>query len=82
MNGSRALSRLIEKLQALPGIGPKSAQRLAMYLLHAPPAVAEELGEALKGLREGVRTCRVCFNYADEEAVSYTHLTLPTKRIV
>ena len=68
MNGSsRALSRLIEKLQALPGVGPKSAQRVAMYLLHSPPTVAEELAQALLGLREGVRTCRVCFNYADED---------------
>jgi recombination protein RecR len=64
---SRALSGLIDKLEALPGIGPKSAQRVAMYLLHSPPSVAEELAQALMGLREGVRTCRVCFNYADEE---------------
>jgi len=40
---------------------------VAMYLLHASPDVAEELGQALMALREGVRTCRVCFNYADED---------------
>jgi len=48
-------------------MGPKSAQRVAMFLLHAPPSTAERLAQALLALREGVRTCRQCFNYSDED---------------
>ena len=59
------LARLIEAFNKLPGIGPKSAQRLAYYLLHRPDEEAKALAEAILALKEKVRLCSVCFNVTD-----------------
>lgn len=64
---SRSLGRLIEALQALPGIGVKSAERVAMFILANPPELARDLAGAITQAREGVRACQVCFNYSDKE---------------
>jgi recombination protein RecR len=56
--------RLIEELERLPGIGPKSAQRLALYLLQADAAKVERLSEALLDAKHEVGRCRECFNWA------------------
>jgi recombination protein RecR len=61
------LSRLIEELQRLPGIGPKSAQRLAFHILRAPREEAEALAAAIRDVQERIRSCRICFNYTDGE---------------
>jgi recombination protein RecR len=61
------LQRLIEELERLPGIGPKSAQRLALHVLGQPAARAEALSLALAGLHAGLRPCAECFNYAAAE---------------
>ncbi len=52
-------------LRRLPGIGEKTATRLTYFVLGAPPAVAEELGQALLRLREEVVVCAECFNLAE-----------------
>jgi recombination protein RecR len=62
-----ALAALIEQLVKLPGIGPKSAQRLAFHLLKAPREDAAALAEALIGLKDRTRLCRQCFNLCEEE---------------
>jgi recombination protein RecR len=59
--------RLIEALQRLPGIGPKTAQRLTYHLLKQPPAVVRELAEALVDVKARVVHCTRCFNVTDEE---------------
>jgi len=59
------LARLIEAFNKLPGIGPKSAQRLAYYLLHRPDEEAEVLAEAILALKEKIGLCSVCFNITD-----------------
>lgn len=56
------IQNLIEAFAALPGIGPKSASRLTFYLLKAPEGLAQNLAEALVGLKEKTSTCPVCFN--------------------
>ncbi len=56
----RALAALIEELQALPGVGPKSAQRLAFHLLRAPRGSGERLARALGDLQEGISFCQRC----------------------
>jgi recombination protein RecR len=56
------LQKLISALSRLPGIGPKSASRLAFYLLTAPEEVSLTLAEALVGLKSATGTCRVCAN--------------------
>jgi recombination protein RecR len=62
-----ALRRLVEALQRLPGIGPKTAQRLAFHLLKQPVPVARELAEALTELKARVIHCSQCFNVTDED---------------
>ncbi len=62
----RAVTRLIEEFHRLPGIGPKTAQRLTFYLLRAPKEQAEALAEALTQLKERITECSVCYNIAEE----------------
>jgi recombination protein RecR len=56
------IQTLINALERLPGIGPKSASRLAFFLLRSGDDLAEELAQALKGLKERVAFCQECFN--------------------
>ncbi len=56
------LQRLMEAFERLPGVGPKTASRLAFFILKAPDQVSTELAEALKGLRDSIGTCPICFN--------------------
>lgn len=56
------IQKLINSLERLPGIGPKSASRLAFFLLRAPDDVAEGLAESLSGLKDKVAFCEECFN--------------------
>jgi recombination protein RecR len=58
---------LIEELGRLPGIGPKSAQRLAFHLLTVEPADAERLANAIIAVKERVHFCERCFNVAEAE---------------
>jgi recombination protein RecR len=59
------IARLIAELNRLPGIGPKSAQRLTYHLLNIPVEEVNSLAEAILSLREKVELCSVCFNIAD-----------------
>jgi recombination protein RecR len=59
--------RLIDELASLPGIGPKSAQRLAFYLLTAPVQVAQKLTTAIIEARKSIRYCSVCANLTDTQ---------------
>jgi recombination protein RecR len=59
------LSDLIRKLSKLPGLGEKSATRIAMYLLKAPDREAQALAENISQLRSNIRTCTICFNFTD-----------------
>ena len=61
----KPVSRLIEEFQRLPGIGPKTASRLAYHLLRVPEEQAASLGQALLDLRAQTRFCSVCFNITD-----------------
>lgn len=64
---ARSLQRLIDLLECLPGIGPKSAQRLALHLLRTSPELANDLAQAILEARTQIRTCEVCFNFADTQ---------------
>ncbi len=61
------LQALIDELAHLPGIGKKSAQRLALYLLKEPPERSKRLAEALLAVKERLSLCRQCFNIAEAE---------------
>lgn len=65
------VQRLIDELARLPGVGPKSAQRVAFYLLKIPTSEATRLSEAIVEVKEKVRLCRVCFNVSDEEVCEF-----------
>lgn len=60
-------ARLIEALERLPGIGPKSAQRITFFLLKRPIDEVRELSEAVIALKEKITYCRTCFNVTDED---------------
>ncbi|MBI4570359.1 MAG: recombination protein RecR [Chloroflexi bacterium] len=61
------VARLIEALHKLPGIGPKSAQRLTYFLLRAPAAEARALAQAISELKEKTRLCSVCQNVTEDD---------------
>ncbi len=56
------MARLIEQLQRLPGVGPKTAQRLALYILKRPDAEVQALAQALLDAKQQVGLCRECFH--------------------
>ena len=62
-----AVTRLVDELSRLPGIGPKTASRLAYYLLRAPVAQVDALGEAISTLRDRITFCSQCFNITEAD---------------
>ncbi|MDQ4149553.1 MAG: recombination mediator RecR [Actinomycetota bacterium] len=62
---------LIDEFAKLPGIGPKSAQRLAFYLLKTEAGVAQRLAKAIVAMKENVRFCSRCFNFATGDVCDY-----------
>lgn len=58
---------LIEELGRLPGIGPKSAQRIAFHILQADPADVKRLAQVLQEAKEKVRFCTICFNVSEDD---------------
>ena len=62
---------LIDELARLPGIGPKSAQRVAFYLLKADPQDAKRLAHTIVEAKDRVRFCDACFNVSDRELCEY-----------
>lgn len=59
------INKLIEELSKLPGVGPKSAQRLAYHLLKAPAEQVRQLSDALLGLKQQITLCSICCNVTD-----------------
>src|SRR5688500_2899014 len=64
---ARPLAQLLEQLEKLPGIGPKSAQRLAFYLLRAPREESELLAQAVRDVRDKIKPCTRCGSFTDVE---------------
>ena len=63
----KALESVIEGFERLPGIGPKSAQRLGFYLLHVPQSDLDDFAASLSNLKKNTKMCSVCFNIGTEE---------------
>jgi recombination protein RecR len=76
------VARLIDELKKLPGIGPKSAQRIAFHLLRGPREDAVRLGTAVGGLLDGIRTCSLCNAITDREVCATCSDPARTDRIV
>lgn len=66
----RSLSRLIESFERLPGIGSKTASRLAFYLLRVPQESLEEFAQSLSELKAKTLTCSICYNVAERDPCS------------
>ena len=64
---SNEIAKLIEELSALPGIGAKSAQRLAFYILNMPEDNVKALSSAIISAKQNVKYCKCCFNLTDQE---------------
>jgi len=67
---TESVYKLIQEFNKLPGIGPKSAQRLAYYLLRAPEEQAKLLADAILSIKQKTRLCSVCFNVTDTDPCS------------
>ena len=65
--------RLIQELNKLPGIGPKSAQRLAYHLLRTSEEQAEQLAEAILSVKQNTRLCSICLNVTDTDPCLICH---------
>jgi recombination protein RecR len=66
-NGNSPMDRLVQRLSRLPGIGKRSAERIAFHLLKADPAEANDLAAAIVDLKRNARHCAICFNLAQGE---------------
>lgn len=67
MQVPKSVQNLIEAFERLPGIGPKTAQRLTYYLLHAPLDEAEGLAKAAVDMKQKIVLCKVCFNIGESD---------------
>jgi len=67
MASARPLMRLLEALEKLPGVGPRSAERMAFYLLRTSRGEAQHLAQAILDVKDHLRFCNVCFNLSEAE---------------
>jgi recombination protein RecR len=82
MSHPESLARLIEQLQRLPGIGAKSAQRLAFHLLKSPRDDVDRLAEAMRDVKERVTYCSVCSNITDTDPCAFCRATERDHRLI
>ncbi len=64
---SKHISKLMEEFSRLPGIGPKSAQRLAFHVINMPEDRVEELASAIRDAKQNVQYCKECYTLTDQE---------------
>lgn len=76
------MARLIEELRKLPGVGTKSAQRLAFHILRSSEDDAEALSSAIRELKERLRLCSVCNNITDVDPCVYCSSPTRNQRMV
>lgn len=76
------MTRLIEELRKLPGIGTKSAQRLAFHVLRSSAEDAEKLSTAIRQLKEHLRLCSICNNITDVDPCIYCTSTSRDQRMI
>ncbi len=70
---AEAINKLVQELNKLPGIGPKSAQRLTYYLLRVPEEQTKLLAEAILSVKQKTRLCSVCFNITESDPCPTCH---------
>ena len=70
MAESASIQKLLDELERLPGVGPKSAQRIAFWLLNTDTVTARRLADAIIEVKQTVHFCNTCFNYAEADECS------------
>ena len=63
---TESLNKLIEEFGKLPGVGPKTAERLAFHILKAQPAEAMKLAEAIRDVKNKIKRCKICYNLSEQ----------------
>ena len=76
------MARLIDELKKLPGVGGKSAQRLAFHILRSSAEDADDLAAAIRNLKEKLHLCSVCSNITDVDPCSYCTSATRNQRLV
>jgi len=76
------LARLVEELQRLPGIGAKTAQRLAFHILKTPREAIDRLADAMRDVKERVTYCSACNNITDQDPCWYCTTDTRDRRVV
>ena len=76
------MTRLIEEFRRLPGIGTKTAQRLAFHVLRSPEGDAGRLAEAIREVKRQLRLCSVCNNITDVDPCGYCTSALRNRRLI
>ncbi|MEJ2702937.1 MAG: recombination mediator RecR [Sedimentisphaerales bacterium] len=64
---TESLNRLIEEFGRLPGVGPKTAERLAFYILKARPEKAMKLADAIRDVKHKIKRCQICYNLSEQD---------------
>lgn len=67
MQAAPVIQKLLDELERLPGVGPKSAQRMAYWMLNSDKATVMRLAEAIAEVKDKIRFCERCFNYAESD---------------
>ena len=65
---TKSMSRLIQALKKMPGVGPKSAERMAFHILRLPLPEAKSLAYSILKVKESIRFCKICGNLSEEDA--------------
>lgn len=78
----KAVRELTQELYKLPGVGPKTAQRLALHLLRQPRPIVEKLAETIKDLHANVSICQTCFNLAEADLCEVCRSEMRSRRSV
>ena len=79
---SKQISDLIGELSSLPGVGSKSAQRIAFHILNMPKDRANSLANAISSARENVRLCKTCYTLTDRETCPICASNKRNKRVI
>ena len=64
---AKPLAELVGELEKLPGVGPKSAQRLALYILRLPAEEAKRLADSIMEVKAKIGYCSICYNFSDKD---------------
>jgi len=79
---TEALNRLIEEFGKLPGVGPKTAERLAFYILKAEPAEAMALADAIKDVKTKIKRCEICYSLSEGKVCQICSDTRRDKELI